>query len=314
MSVFTSIDSPQLESFLSAFPVKKLIQFKGIEAGITNSNFFVDAQCGYYVLTIVEHESSDDVEWFMHLLAFLHRNNIPCAKPIASETGEYSKTLAGKPATLVERLSGKEITSVSTANCSQIGEVLAQLHVSCLDYSSHRTDSRGPEWRDQTARKIRTKLMPDEKQLLDEKMSAQYAQTMERLPSSVIHADLFRDNVLFDAGKIGGIIDFYYACTGCMLYDLAITFNDWCRDENKSVNQKKAGALLRGYEKIRALETTEREAWPMAVQCAALRFWLSRVHDFHFPCAGVITSVHNPLPFKKILLERSASYADLTSQ
>ena len=313
MSVFTSIDSPQLESFLSAFPVKKLIQFRGIEAGITNSNFFVDAQCGYYVLTIVEHESSDDVEWFMHLLAFLHRNNIPCAKPIASETGEYSKTLAGKPATLVERLSGKEITSVSTANCSQIGEVLAQLHVSCLDYSSHRVDSRGPEWRDQTARKIRTKLMPDEKQLLDEKMSAQYAQTMERLPSSVIHADLFRDNVLFDAGKIGGVIDFYYACTGCMLYDLAITFNDWCRDDTTRVDQQLAGALIKGYESIRPLNTRERSSWPDAVRCAALRFWLSRLCDLHFPPDALMTFAHDPTPLQKILSEDVPSLVDLTS-
>ena len=313
MSVFTSIDSQQLETFLSAFPVQGLIDFNGIEAGITNSNFFVDAQCGCYVLTIVEHESNDDVEWFMRLLAFLHQNNIPCAKPIVSKTGEYTKALAGKPATLVERLSGKEITKVSTDNCHQIGQVLAQLHVSCLDYSSHRADSRGPEWRDQTAQKIRIRLDHEDKQLLDEKMNTEFVQTMQRLPGSVIHADLFRDNVLFDDGKIGGIIDFYYACTGCMLYDLAITFNDWCRDENTSVDLKKADALLKGYEKIRALTDAERDAWPLVVQCAALRFWLSRVHDFHFPYAGVITSVHNPQPFKKILLERSASYVDLTS-
>jgi len=266
MSVYTSIDKPQLEMFLANYPVDKLIEFTGIEAGITNSNFFVTTQTSQYVLTIVEHESAEDVEWFMQLLGFLHKSHIPCAEPIAANTDRYTQVLAGKPATLVEKLSGDEKVNVHADDCYEIGSVLAQLHVSCKNYPSKRLDSRGQPWHQQTADKVSSRLSKEDEQLLTSKMNESFIEKLSTLPSSVIHADLFRDNVLFDNGKISGIIDFYYACNDCK-----------------------------------------------AVQRAALRFWLSRLHDWHFPIDGLLTSAHDPAPLKSILNERTPEFGDLTT-
>lgn len=319
MSVFTSIDSAQLEAFIASYPVGTQSGFTGIEAGITNSNFFVDTTTGRYVLTIVEHEHHSDVEWFMQLLAYLHSNNIPCAMPVKATSGVYTGTLADKPATIVECLKGSEKVQVNNDDCHAVGRVMADFHVSCTDYPSNRQDSRGAQWRAETAKKVRPKLTVEETRLLDTEMQSGYAEKLTGLPQSVVHADLFRDNVLFFDSKehaepstgISGIIDFYYACNGCMLYDLAITFNDWCRDDDSQINLSRAQALLAGYESIRPLEAIERDSWHLAVRCAALRFWLSRLHDLHFPPEGLLTFTKDPVAYEKILLDPATEYADI---
>ncbi len=317
MSVFTSIDMPQLAAFLKSYSVGSPSGFTGIEAGITNSNFFIDTETGRYVLTIVEHESFTDVEWFMQLLAYLNKNNIPCAAPLQSISGGFTKPLAKKPATIVQYLQGSDKTDVNPNDCFALGQVLAHFHKSCQDYSQtgnkDRKDSRGTEWRTATAEKVRNKLNTEEMDLLDHHMAADYATKMALLPTSVIHADLFKDNVLFDGDNISGIIDFYYACTGCMLYDLAITFNDWCRDNTTGIDQQLASALLNGYQSIRPLEPVEHSSWPDAVRCAALRFWLSRLDDLHFPPDAVTTYTKDPAPLQKILSSRPPELLDLTS-
>ncbi len=319
MSVFTKINSQQLEAFLKSYPVGTLSGFTGIEAGITNSNFFVDTDTGRYVLTIVEHEHHDDVEWFMQLLAYLHSNNIPCALPVKANNS-YTSTLAEKPATLVECLQGAEKVIVNPDDCHAIGQVMAQFHTSCEDYKTTRQDSRGAEWRAQIAEKVDGKISDKERRLLNELMQASSSASLDALPASVIHADLFRDNVLFyensnhaGAARISGIIDFYYACNGCMLYDLAITFNDWCRDENGTIERENAKALLQGYESVRPLQAAEQHAWPDAVRCAALRFWLSRLHDLHYPPEALMTYTKDPAPYEKILTESPPNYIDTTS-
>jgi len=313
MSVFTTIDMQQLRDFLKNYAVGNPQSFTGIEAGVTNSNFFIDTDTGRYVLTIVEHESPDDVEWFMQLLAYLCDNKIPCARPLEANTGTYTNTLANKPATVVECLMGADKTAVTPEDCHAIGQVLAGFHTSCEHYSQKRNDSRGKQWREQTAAKVRGRLNPQDQELLDRQMSAGYAEIMDQLPQSVIHADLFRDNVLFNGEDISGIIDFYYACNGSMLYDLAITFNDWCRDQSTAIDRDRAHALLKGYEKIRPLESAESNKWPEAIKCAALRFWLSRLHDLHFPPDALMTFTKDPTPLRKILVENSAPYVDFTS-
>jgi len=289
MSVFTSIDMQQLTAFLEDYSVGKPASFTGIQAGITNSNFFIDTETGRYVLTIVEHESFADVEWFMQLLAYLYQNEIPCAMPLQANGGNYTNSLAEKPATVVQCLQGADKTVVNSDDCHAIGRVLAGFHKSCQNYHLSRMDSRGAEWRLATANKVRDKLAADEVELLDEHMQADYAKILAALPQSVIHADLFRDNVLFDGKNISGIIDFYYACSGCMLYDLAITFNDWCRDDSSAIDRTLASAMLTGYESVRPLQPQEHTAWPAAVCCAGLRFWLSRLHDLHFPPDALMT-------------------------
>ena len=316
MSVFTTVNSTQLESFLENYSIGALISFNGIAAGVTNSNFFVDTNTGRYILTIVEHENATDVEWFMQLLAFLHKNNIPCAMPFLSANNNYTQTLAGKPATLVECLNGADKTVVNTSDCHALGTLIAQLHKVCRDYPHHRADTRGGQWRLTTARQVESFLTPEEKSLLDDTMNAVAKASLNNLPKSVIHADLFRDNVLFESNElstVSGIIDFYYACNGCMLYDLAIVFNDWCRVDTV-VDRAKAHALLAGYQSVRPLSAAEQHAWPQAIQCAALRFWLSRLQDLHFPPQGAITNTLDPAAFQQILLQPCLEFEDLASE
>lgn len=307
MSVFTSITSPQLEIFLQAFNVGELKNFTGIQAGITNTNYFVDTTTGRYVLTIVENESAADVEWFMQLLDFLYQAKIPCAQPLKSDTGHYTGTLANKPATLVNCLPGADKTAVNPADCQMLGKQMAEMHLACRNYPSARIDSRGAAWRDSTSAQVLDRLNQHDSTLLNRELALQHKGLLDTLPRSIIHADLFRDNVLFDGDKISGIIDVYYACDGCMLYDLAIAYNDWVRHPTGEIDADRAIALLQGYESVRPWHDSEKNAWPVAVRAAALRFWLSRLQDLHFPPDGAITHTKDPAIFQTIL-DNSGNY------
>ena len=302
MSVYTSIDQDELEAFLSQYPAGRLSAYCGIQSGITNTNYFVDTDTGRYVLTIVEHETEQDVEWFMQLLSYLDSAHLPCAEPLLANagpnSGKYTATLCGKPATLVRCLAGKEKSEVNSNDCTLVGETLAKMHIACRDYQPLRTDSRGPLWRQQTAQQVIPKLNAEQCSMLQDAMATP---GLEHLPRSIIHADLFRDNVLFEGDHIGGIIDFYYACDGCMLYDLAIVYNDWCRDESGEVIDSHAEALLNSYQSLRPFEAAEQQAWTDAIKIAALRFWLSRLQDKHFPQQGSLTFIKDPDAYLKIL-------------
>ncbi len=298
MSVYTSITQNELVSFLAHYAVGDLVSFCGIQSGITNTNYFVDTDDGRYVLTIVEHETEEDVEWFMQLLSFLNSAHIPCAEPMLAGNGHYTLSLCGKPATLVRRLAGSERIEVNNDDCYLIGETLAKMHIACRDYEPLRSDSRGHAWREQTALQVRPKMSATQQALLER---ALHAANLDDLPRSIIHADLFRDNVLFEQKHIGGIIDFYYACDGCMLYDLAIVYNDWCRDDSANINEPRAESLLAGYQQQRPFDASEQKAWPSVVGTAALRFWLSRLQDMHFPMEGDLTFIKDPAAFERIL-------------
>ena len=279
----------------------ELIKLTGIQAGITNTNYFVDTSAGRYVLTIVENESAEDVEWFMQLLNTLFSANIPCARPLLSDANTYTGTLAGKPATLVNCLPGADKSTVTAEDCHALGVEMANLHRVCQHYPSTRADSRGAAWRDATARQVMPCLSPSNQTLLQSELDIQSDGLLDTLPRSVIHADLFRDNVLFEQSSISGIIDVYYACDGCMLYDIAIAFNDWCRQPDASVDEARARALINGYESVRQWERSEKTAWPVAVKAAALRFWLSRLQDLHFPPDGELIHTKDPTIFQTIL-------------
>lgn len=298
MSVYTNVTDAELTSFLANYPAGTLKSFCGIQSGITNTNYFVDTSNGRYVLTIVEHETLQDVEWFMQLLNFLSNAQIPCAEPLLAYSGCYTGRLSNKPATLVRRLNGREKTEVSSDDCRLIGTTLARLHLACRDYQPPRKDSRGPQWRETTARQVLPRLTASQKHLLKRVLAKN---NLEHLPRSIIHADLFKDNVLFVQDRIGGVIDFYYACNGCMLYDLAIVYNDWCRDDSAQVIESNASALLAGYQTLRRFEQAERDAWPDAIRSAALRFWLSRLQDMHFPMEGSLTFIKDPDVFQAII-------------
>jgi homoserine kinase type II len=305
MSVYTTLDKSDLTEFLSGFDVGVVHDLRGISDGIENTNYFLTTLRGNdkrdFVLTIFESLDYEELPFFLNLMAFLAERGVPCAHPVADHHGRYLQRLKSKPAALVQRLPGRSITTPSFDHCRQVGAALAGLHLAGKDFPQARRNPRGYTWFEQAARSLKPKLAAAEWRLVENEMSLLQYAVSEQLPGGIIHADLFRDNVLFEQNRLTGIIDFYYACTGAWLYDLAITVNDWCRDRDGNLNGEHAAALLRSYHQERALTNRELRYWPVVLRAAALRFWLSRLCDLHFPRRGEITHIKDPDEFKRIL-------------
>lgn len=304
MSVYTTIEQDELETFLLNYSIGYLIDYTGISDGIENTNYFVNTSQGQYVLTIFEELSAQELPYFLDLMAFLAEHEVPSAHPIEDNSGVFLRTLKNKPAALVIRLTGKGIDNPNIEQCRALGDSLGELHAVSHQFSEQRNNPRGPTWWREMSVKLDDKLSSTERKLLDTEMSFQSKHRRDELPSGVIHADLFRDNALFDENKLTGIIDFYYACNDVQLYDLAITVNDWCSNTGGSLDSARISAMLEGYAKKRPLLEVEKQAWPMMLRAAALRFWLSRLHDKHFPKEGEMTHIKDPDVFKKILIDR----------
>lgn len=305
MSVFTTVSPEQLRGWLARYPtVEELRGLQGISAGITNTNYFVDTRDGRYVLTLFEHNRPEELPYYLELMAFLAQRGIPCPKPVADAGGGFVNSLNGKPAALVSRLKGAVLEHPQPQHCREVGTFLARLHLAGRDYPAVMPNPRGAQWRLDTARKVMPKLSTEDRALLADELVYQAGLAWNTLPQGVIHADLFRDNVLFDGDKLGGAVDFYYACNDALAYDLAIAVNDWCVNAEGALEANRTDALLSAYQQARPLLETEKQAWNGLLRAGALRFWLSRLHDYHFPKTGEMTFAKNPEHFKQILQRR----------
>ena len=308
MSVYTTIEENELKSFLSHYDVGELENYQGISDGIENTNYFVNTSHGRFVLTIFEQHSFDEMQYFLNLMHHLADHAVPSANPVADKQGNYLSHFKNKPIALVERLNGGSITETSISHCEQLGAAMGKMHSAGLSFDSRQNNPRGPAWCQQMAHKVMEKLSADEQGMLDEEVHFQKKKRHADLPRGVIHADLFRDNALWDNTEGGsifsGIIDFYYSCDDVLLYDLAVTANDWCNNHDFSLNRDKVTALLTHYSHFRPLAENEQEYWPAMLRAGALRFWLSRLHDKHFPRAGELVQTKNPDEFKAILSDR----------
>ncbi len=304
MSVYTRIERHELEQFLRGYCVGALVDFSGISAGIENTNYFVTTRQGSYVLTLFETLNAGQLPYFLDLMAHLAEHGVPCAHPVADLQGHYLRVLKDKPTALVQRLSGNNVEYPGTSQCAAVGHALGQMHVAGLSFPDRRAPDRGPAWRAATARKVLPRLSNEQAELLKDELTFQAQHSGLALPQGVIHADLFRDNVLFTGERLTGIIDFYYACHDALLYDLAITVNDWCSAADGALRPEQSGALLAAYRQQRPLQPEEHPAWPVMLRAAALRFWLSRLHDLHFPRPGEMTHTKDPEVFRRILRER----------
>ncbi len=304
MSVFTSIDRLELEAFLQSYQVGNLRDLQGIPSGIENTNYFISTDTGEYVLTLFEKLTPAELPFFLDLMAFLAEHQVPCPHPMPNRAGRYLAELKGKPAALVQRLFGSSTENPTSAHCATVGRALAQLHTAGAGFTQQRANDHGLSWRKKTARALAGKLSPEDNDLLQEELHFQHAYRFNGLPRGLIHADLFRDNVLFEGDELRGIIDLYYACADTLLFDIAVTVNDWCSTAEGELDQTRARGLLRAYNAGRALTTDEQRAWPVMLRAAASRFWLSRLYDLRFPRAGAITHSKDPQVFKRILLHR----------
>jgi homoserine kinase type II len=302
MSVFTTVTFEQLKQWLQAYPLGELLDLQGISAGITNTNYFVTTSSGRYVLTLFEEHTAEELPYFLNLMSHLAMRGVPCPHPVESSNGTFLDELNGKPAALVSCLRGSDLETPSAENCAEVGRVLAGMHIAGQSFEGVTRNPRGEGWRLATAEKVSPFLDAGDKALLEQAMALDI--DTAQLPTGVIHADLFRDNVLFDSEHLGGLIDFYYACNDVLLYDVAIAVNDWCTAEGYALDEPRTTALLQAYHSVRPFTAGEQSAWPVLLQLAALRFWLSRLHDKYFPHAGELTHAKDPDHFRHILHSR----------
>ncbi len=301
MSVYTLIEQDELEDFLQNYAVGDLVDYQGISAGIENTNYFVTTSQGRYVLTIFEQLDADELPYFLDLMAFLAEHEVPSAHPVADNDGHYLRQLKGKPAALVDRLNGSGVEQPSVKQCRAVGKVLGRLHAVGHQFTGQRENTRGPHWWHVTAKRLHDKLNEDERKLLDAELAHQDEHRHDDLPIGVVHADLFRDNALFVDDELTGLIDFYYACNDVLIYDLAVTVNDWCSNEDGTLDDERVTVMLKSYSSQRPLNDAEQASWPMMLRAASLRFWLSRLQDKHFPKEGELTHIHDPDVFRRIL-------------
>ena len=305
MSVYTQVTEGELAAWLANYSVGALVSCEPIKAGIENTNYFVTTSQGRYVLTLFERLPAEELPFYLELMAHLARHGIPCPAPIADLSDKYLRELNGKPAALVTRLPGRSLDRPGEAECGELGALLARMHLAGRSYPAYLENPRGPKWWRLAAREVLPFLDTRQKNLLEKELQFQAEQRFPDLPRGPVHADLFRDNTLFEKGRISGVIDFYFAGVDCLLYDVAVCVNDWCLDAGGAkLDTKRAQALLAGCQSVRPFTPLEQAAWPAMLRAAALRFWLSRLHDFHLPRPGMLVHAHDPEHFRGILEER----------
>ena len=307
MSVYTTVTEAELTEWLGDYSLGQLLSLQGIASGIENTNYFVTTSNGRFVLTLFEKLNADELPFYLNLMAHLARHGIPCPAPMANRHNQFLGVLKDKPACIVSRLDGKSITTPTRTHCAAMGAMLGQMHIAGMSFLQIMPNPRGGTWRSTTAPQVLPFVNAEQAALLTSEIALHAQQNSLNLPQGLIHADLFRDNVLLIEDRIGGLIDFYFACTDALLYDVAITVNDWCMNTDGSLDADRAQTFLRAYHAVRPLEDSEHHAWPLMLRQAALRFWLSRLFDLYLPRDGELIHAHDPGHFERILRNHIAA-------
>lgn len=314
MAVFTPVSMDDLARWAVQFPIGKALAIKGIPSGIENSNFFITTETGEYVLTIFENLGFEQLPFYLNLMRHLAEREVLVPAPVANADGAILNTLHGKPASIVTKLEGSCQMSPAPVHCSAVGAMLARMHLAAQDFPIRQPNLRGLAWWNTTAPLVLPHLSQQNRQLLAAEMDFQQAfaasAPYHQLPRGPIHADLFRNNVMFDGERLTGFFDFYFAGCDSWLFDVAVTVNDWCIDpDSGALDAARLRALLDAYHAVRPFSAAERLAWQPMLRAGALRFWLSRLYDFHIPRDAEILTPHDPAHFERILRERATQPA-----
>jgi homoserine kinase type II len=320
MAVYTEVSFDEANSLIRRLELGQLLSIEGCAGGIENTNYFVTTERGEFVLTLFERLNFEQLPFYLALMKHLASRGIPVPDPAADKSGAYLHTLKTKPATVVNRLSGSSALAPTAAHCAAVGAMLARMHLQARDFDATQPNLRGLAWWNQTTPIIQPFLDADCSALILSELAYQnhVAQSAcyAALPRGAIHADLFRDNVLFDSAavasidaspRLSGFFDFYFAGVDSWLFDIAVCLNDWCVDlESGAGDGPRTSAFLAAYDAVRQLTAAERALLPAMVRAGALRFWISRLWDLHLPREASMLKAHDPAHFERVLRQRLA--------
>lgn len=317
MAVFTEVSADAADALLQRLGGGRLLSLQPIAAGIENTNYFVDGEDGrQWVLTLFERLTAAQLPYYLGLMQHLARKGLPVPEPQADGAGQILHQLAGKPAALVNRLPGRHQLAPDLHHCAQLGHLLARMHLAVADFPLRQPNLRGADWWAATTPRVLPFLDGERQALLSQELDFQQqlaaSPAAQALPRGAVHADLFRDNLLFDGlpghEKLTGAFDFYFAGDDSFGYDLAVCLNDWCLDgDEAALDEARAQALLQAYESERPLLALEQRLLPALLRAAALRFWLSRLADWHLPRDASLLAPKDPGHFERVLRARRAA-------
>ncbi len=305
MAVYTEVADEELAAFVARFGIGDLLAAKGIAEGVENSNYFIHTSAGFFILTLYEKRVREaDLPFFLGLMEHLSGKGLVCPRPVRDRQGEALGRLAGRPAAIVTFLDGISVKRPSVAHCRALGTALARLHKGGADFQGVRKNALSVEgWRPlfEAAAARADSVRQGLARQIEEALTLLERQWPKDLPHGNIHADLFPDNVFFIGEEVSGVIDFYFACTDALSYDLAVCLNAWCFEPDGSFNLTKGQALLSGYRSLRALTSAEIEALPLLARGAALRFLLTRLVDWLNVPPGALVKPKDPIEYLRKL-------------
>jgi homoserine kinase type II len=305
MAVYTDVAAEEVAAFLSAYDLGDLLAYKGIAEGVENSNFLLHTSRGYFILTLYEKRvAANDLPFFLGLMEHLAARGLTCPQPVKNRKGETLGRLAGRPAAIVTFLDGMWIRRPTATHCAGLGHALAELHLAGADFGRKRANALSVQgWRAlyETAKTRADGVQAGLHAAIAAELDVLEKSWPRDLPQGVIHADLFPDNVFFLGDQLSGLIDFYFACTDTLAYDVAICLNAWCFELDHSYNVTKGRALLQAYASKRKLSAAERAALPLLARGAATRFLLTRLVDWLEVPAGALVRPKDPLEYHRKL-------------
>lgn len=316
MAVYTEVPFDAAAELISRLNIGRLTALEGCSGGIENTNYFADTTQGRYVLTLFERLTAEQLPFYLRLMKHLAQHGISVPDPCADARGEILHTLQGKPAAVVDRLKGSSRLAPDIEHCQQLGDMLARMHLAGRDFPLHQPHLRGLAWWIETVPVVRPLLTDAQRTLIDDELAFQQhvaqSATYPHLPRGPVHADLFRDNVMFDdsaddsgVDRLSGLFDFYFAGVDTFLFDIAVCINDWCIDlVTGRLDEDRATSLVRAYHAVRPFTGDELRLFPAMLRAAALRFWISRLWDLHLPRDAAMLTAHDPTHFERVLRQR----------